>query len=121
MMNSCDDNLQSWFGWLYNIEKIAEVPKEVQSQHELHNILYNEDGSVYSKIIEGVTRTYAPRVAGTTISQKYDPKTKKFTLVYDICTVCGHTSIFVSTKHIYTKGNHFFIQDTTWSYIQKEE
>ena len=25
-------------------------------------------------------------------------------LVYDICTTCGETSIFVSTEHIYTKG-----------------
>ena len=32
MMNSCDDNLQSWFGWLYNIDKIKSVPREVQSQ-----------------------------------------------------------------------------------------
>ena len=32
MMNACDDNLQSWFGWLYNIDKIQSVPREVQSQ-----------------------------------------------------------------------------------------
>ena len=40
-MNACDDNLQSWFGWLYNINKIGKVPKEIQSQDELHDILYN--------------------------------------------------------------------------------
>jgi hypothetical protein len=69
--------------------------------------LYNDDGTIVSKVVEGVTRTYAPRVAGRTISQKFDPTTKKFTLLYDICTVCGHTSIFVSTKYIYTKGKTF--------------
>ena len=70
--------------------------------------------------MEGVTRTYAPRVAGTTISQKYDPKTKKFTLIYDICTVCGHTSIFVSKKYIYKKGNDVDIQDIYSKCSQKE-
>lgn len=97
MMNLCDDNLQSWFGWLYNIDKIGTVPKEIQSQHNLHDILYNKDGSTISRLVEGVTRTFAPRVAGVTISQKYDPNTKKFVLVYDICTTCGDTSIFIST------------------------
>ena len=104
MMNSCDDNLQSWFGWLYNIDKIKDVPRQVQSQDELHSILYENDGTVLKRLVEGVTRTYAPRVAGVTISQKYDPQTKKFVLVYDICTTCGDTSIFVSTEHIYKKG-----------------
>lgn len=41
MLNACDDNLQSWFGWLYNIDKIGKVPKEIQSQDELHDILYD--------------------------------------------------------------------------------
>ena len=120
-MNSCDDNLQSWFGWIYDIKKIGQVPREMQSQHDIHSILYNDDGTVKSKLIEGVTRTYAPRVAGTTISQKYDPKTKKFNLLYEICGACGHTSIFVSTKHIYTKGTIIIIQDTNLRSIPKAE
>jgi hypothetical protein len=112
MMNLCDDNLQSWFGWIYNINKTQSTPKELQSQDDIKGILYSEDGSVRWDIIEGITRTYAPRVAGVTVSQKYDTKTKKFTLIYDICTTCGDTSIFVSTKHIYKNGNSFPIKAT---------
>jgi hypothetical protein len=33
MMNLCDDNLQSWFGWIYPIEKgKTEKPRFMQQQ-----------------------------------------------------------------------------------------
>ena len=41
MLNSCDENLQSWFGWLYNYQMNAETPKHLQSQDDIKNILYN--------------------------------------------------------------------------------
>lgn len=103
-MNHCDENLQSWFGWIYEIEKHQNVPKEFQSQDNLHSILYNPNGTVKSELVKGVTRTYAQRVAGKTISQSFNTTTHKFVLVYEICTVCGETSIFVSREHIYHSG-----------------
>lgn len=48
MINHCDANLQSWFGWLYNIDSHRNVPKEFQSQDDLHSILYNSNGKVNS-------------------------------------------------------------------------
>ena len=119
-MNACDDNLQSWFGWLYNIDKIKDVPRQIQSQDELHSILYSQDGKVLTALVEGVTRTYAPRVAGVTVSQKYDPSSKKFVLVYDICTTCGETSIFVSSEHIYKKGYSFKVFPSDGVHWQKD-
>jgi hypothetical protein len=72
MMNECDANLQSWFGWIYPIEQ-KKWPRFKQSQHDIKSILYNKDGSINSELIKGITRTYAPRVAGKTISQNYNP------------------------------------------------
>ena len=88
MLDECDDNLQSWFGWIYDIKSNANQPKHLQSQDNLHSILYDENGQV-NKLIRGITRTYAPRVAGETIAQKFDEKTKKFVLTYYICPTCG--------------------------------
>jgi hypothetical protein len=104
MMDECDANLQSWFGWIYPIEE-RKLPRYMQSQHRLHNILYDENNQVNSELIEGITRTYAPRVAGETVLQRYDTATKKFTLIYYICRDCGETTIFVSEKYIYKNGN----------------
>jgi hypothetical protein len=97
MMDECDANLQSWFGWIYPISANGKIePKHKQSQHRLNEILYDENGKLNSVLIEGITRTYAPRVAGETVSQYYDVKTKKFILTYYICKNCGETTIFVS-------------------------
>jgi hypothetical protein len=109
MMNQCDANLQSWFGWIYDIRKGKNVAKEFQSQDDLHSILYHSNGTVKSELVKGITRTYAQRVAGRTISQHFDPNTKKFVLEYEICTVCGDTSIFVSKEHIYPSGIFYLI------------
>ena len=90
MMNLCDDNLQSWFGWIYPIEKErTNKPRFMQQQSNFTQLLYEEDGSLKSDLVQGITRTFAPRVAGKTISQKYDPSTKKFNLLYEICNACG--------------------------------
>lgn len=97
MMNLCDDNLQSWFGWIYPIQKGKKnKPRFSQQQSNFSELLYEENGKLKSELIKGITRTYAPRVAGKTISQKYDPVTKKFNLLYEICNACGETIIFVS-------------------------
>lgn len=102
MMDECDANLQSWFGWIYPISQKG-LPRQMQSQHNLQDILYSSDG-LSSKLIEGITRTYAPRVAGETIKQHYDVDSKRFMLSYYICKECGDTLIFVSESIIYTSG-----------------
>ena len=89
MMDECDDNLQSWFGWLYQNGANGVLPRHLQSQDNIKSILYDKDNVPLTKLINGVTRTYAPRVAGHTISQKYDTLTKKFILRYNICKDCG--------------------------------
>lgn len=107
MMDECDANLQSWFGWIYPIEE-KHLPRQKQSQHNLHSILY-KDGKVsdyFSELIKGITRTFAPRVAGETVSQTFDSVSKKFTLVYNICTTCGETIVFVSEEEVYKNGNY---------------
>lgn len=102
-MDACDDNLQSWFGWLYDIGS-KDKPRHLQSQDRLHEILYDDSGLGKANLIKGITRTFAARVAGETISQKFDTVTLKFTLTYIICASCGPTFIFVSEKHIYKNG-----------------
>lgn len=51
MMDECDANHQSWFGWIYPIEKAKQVSRELQSQDDLHSILYNSDGSINSELV----------------------------------------------------------------------
>lgn len=63
MMDQCDKNLQSWFGWIYPIEH-ANRPRHLQSQDNLDDILYDESGSPNSVLVNAITRTYAQRVAG---------------------------------------------------------
>ena len=77
MMDECDKHHQSWFGWLYDIQgKNKEVPKHLQSQDDLHSILYDEKGEIKSTVVKAVTRTFAQRVAGHTLRHYYNHSTK---------------------------------------------
>ncbi len=91
MMDKCDEYLQSWFGWIYNIQH--GLSKSKQNQQNFISKFHEKEG----QLIKGVTRTFAQRVGGETISQRYDSQSKKFTLSYYHCQSCGDTIIFVSS------------------------
>jgi hypothetical protein len=93
MMDECDNNLQSWIGWIYKpfsgYQQDHRTAQAIQNESNSQSFFYNDDGSVNVEAVRLIARTYAPIVAGETISQGYDAGTRDFLLVYHICLKCG--------------------------------
>lgn len=65
-MDIMDTKLQSWFGWIYK--------SYIKGQK--NTFFYNSDSSEKIESIDIISRTYAQAVAGKTLSQSFDRKSK---------------------------------------------
>lgn len=91
----------------------AVDPKEDDVSFFFHN-----NGTVNVESVRLIARTYAPVVAGDTVSQSYDAVRRDFTLIYHICVRCGDTIVFANRQIIYPNGTDFVMQAFRSMFIQ---
>lgn len=98
VMDYCDKNLQGWLGWIYKpFDGFNGLPASNSS-------FFKPDGTPNTTAISVIVRTYAPIVAGSTVSQFFNTTSKQFVLVYDMCISCNETVIFASKEYNYPNG-----------------
>jgi endoglycosylceramidase len=77
----------------------------IGSSNGQQSLLWNHQGSINGIVAQKLARTYAQKVAGKTISMKFNSKTKDFELIYLIdLSIKEPTEIFLSKKYQYQNG-----------------
>eukprot|EP00698_Gefionella_okellyi_P018391 TRINITY_DN5504_c0_g1_i1.p1 TRINITY_DN5504_c0_g1~~TRINITY_DN5504_c0_g1_i1.p1 ORF type:complete len:535 (-),score=129.34 TRINITY_DN5504_c0_g1_i1:62-1612(-) len=95
-MDIMDKYLQSWIGWEY---------KQFIPITGFGNSFWNADGSINWPIARTMSRTYAPAVAGHTLSMSYNNITAAFVLQYAVNAAATlPTEIYLCEKVHYPNG-----------------
>jgi endoglycosylceramidase len=113
--NVADQHLLSWTLWEYKTFcRETEATLNSNSQAAAfgscktgygEHLFWNDQGEVNMPACQKMARTYAQKVAGMTVSMKFDPVSKNFEFTYLINTAIKQpTELFVSTKYQYFNG-----------------
>ncbi|KAJ3326919.1 hypothetical protein HDU76_012526 [Blyttiomyces sp. JEL0837] len=96
-LDVAEQNLQSYTLWNYKLYDDRTGPSFG---------LFTSDGTLNTDLATITARSYAPIVAGTTITSQFDSKTKFYNLKYtfDPKVASGSTQIFLNQNLVYVKG-----------------
>ena len=98
-LNAFDANQQSWIGWSY--KSYGSITGDCGALYDDNN------GTVNTKVVQSLSRTYAQAVAGRGVSMKYDNNTRDFDLEYTTCAAgecTGETEIYLNEDLHYDGG-----------------